>query len=86
MIGAVTPAPGGLGAGRLGCMPFARMGIGGGARGFSKLSAVLLGKRGLGGIVCWVCDICGVSAGDTSVCDVLMAEGRPGENGGWPLA
>lgn len=51
MIGAVTPLPGGLGAGLCGVRPpFARLGgIGGGARGFSKLSGVLLGKRGLFG-------------------------------------
>lgn len=64
MIGEVTAPPGGLGAGRCGSMvvllggsgesgacilPGALRGIGGGALGFSKLSWVLLGNRGLAG-------------------------------------
>jgi hypothetical protein len=61
-----TPPPGGRGAGRWGIktLPFEMgergapprvgvlRGMGGGARGFSKLSMVLLGKRGLcGGLI-----------------------------------
>lgn len=48
----MTPAPGGRGAGRCGIrLPFAGRGTGGGALGFSKLSGVLLGKRGLNGVI-----------------------------------
>ena len=70
MIGDVTAPPGGLGAGRCGIiapgpacdevgvltalLPGVLRGIGGGARGFSKLSCVLTGKRGLaGGLIGW---------------------------------
>jgi hypothetical protein len=61
-MGEDTPPPGARGAGRCGMrvVPFGGdrgpagspgvlLGIGGGARGFSKLSVVLLGKRGLCG-------------------------------------
>jgi hypothetical protein len=51
MMGDVTPPPGARGAGRCGIrLPFAGRGTGGGALGFSKLSGVLLGKRGLNGV------------------------------------
>ena len=50
ITGDVMPAPGGRGAGRCGIrFPFAGRGTGGGALGFSKLSGVLLGNRGLNG-------------------------------------
>lgn len=48
MMGEDVDPPGARGAGRWGIScPFAPRGTGGGALGFSKLSGVLLGKRGL---------------------------------------
>lgn len=79
MIGEDTPPPGGRGAGRWGTNPaplgggdtspcdnpVLLRGIGGGARGFSKLSIVLLGKRGLCGGLSGPCtpDTCEIMVG-----------------------
>jgi hypothetical protein len=80
IIGDDTPPPGGRGAGRCGTNPaplggaetspcdnppVLLRGIGGGARGFSKLSCVLLGKRGLCGGLSGPCtaDMCETMVG-----------------------